>query len=453
MSQSRKGANARPDAASGANPRPGAASGANPRKVALHLLREVLDDGRALDEALARNSHLAKLDARDRGFARLILATALRRLGQIDAALDHCLDRPIKAKDVMLRHILRLGAAQLLFLETPPHAAVSTALDLAKGPRLAGQGGLLNAVLRRLSREGAEIVAAQDPARLNTPDWLWRSWCAAYGEATARAIAAAHLGEPPLDLSCKTDPEAWAGKLGAERLPGGSLRLPAGQGDVARLPGYAEGAWWVQDAAATLPARLLGAVAGKTVIDLCAAPGGKTAQLAAAGAEVIAVERAEGRLTRLRENLQRLSLGAATVAADASTWQPPAPADAVLLDAPCSATGTLRRHPDIAWLKGPDDVKALTQAQDSLLANAVGMVKPGGLLVYAVCSLQPEEGPERVAKLLAQDDRLERLPLAAADLPGLEEVITPDGDLRSLPCHLAGKGGLDGFYACRLRRT
>ena len=426
--------------------------GLNARKTALHLLREVLDQGRPLDEALARNPHIAKLEARDRAFARLLLVTTLRRLGQIDAALARCLDRPIKAKDVMLQHILRLGAVQLLFLETPPHAAVSTSLDLAKGPRLAGQRGLLNAVLRRLSREGRDLVADQDAARLDTPDWLWEPWCGAYGEDTARAIAEAHLGEPPLDLSCKSDPDKWAEKLSAELLPGGSLRLAGGQGDVARLPGYAEGAWWVQDAAAALPARLLGDVAGKTVIDLCAAPGGKTAQLAASGAEVIAVERAEGRLKRLQENLQRLGLGAAMVAADAAKWQPPAPADAVLLDAPCSATGTLRRHPDIAYLKGGQDVASLTQTQDKLLANAVKMVKPGGLLVYAVCSLQPEEGPQRIAALLAGDDRVERVAITADELPGLEEAVTPDGDLRSLPSQLAGKGGLDGFYACRLRR-
>ncbi|MGF1591780.1 MAG: RsmB/NOP family class I SAM-dependent RNA methyltransferase [Kiloniellaceae bacterium] len=425
---------------------------ADARKTALALLRAVLDDGRPLDEALARNPHLAKLEARDRAFARLLATTCLRRLGQVDAAIDHCLDRPIRAKDVALRHILRLGAVQLLFLETPPHAAVSTALDLARGPRLAGQRGLLNAVLRRLSREGAILVEGQDAPRLDTPDWLWSSWCAAYGEATARAIAAAHLVEPPLDLSCKESAEGWADRLGATLLPGGSLRLPAGQGDVTRLPGYAEGAWWVQDAAAALPARLLGEVSGKTVIDLCAAPGGKTAQLAAAGAEVIAVERSAERLKRLRENLDRLQLAAALVEGDAASWQPPAPADAVLLDAPCSATGTLRRHPDIAWLKDKAQIASLTAAQDRLLAHAVAMAKPGGLLVYAVCSLQPEEGPQRIHALLSSDDRVERLPLAAEELPGFEDCVTPEGDLRSLPCHLPEQGGLDGFYACRLRR-
>jgi 16S rRNA (cytosine967-C5)-methyltransferase len=425
---------------------------ADARKTALAVLRAVLDDGRPLDEALAGNPHVARLDARDRAFARLLLATVLRRLGQIDDALDRCLDRPIRSKDIALRHILRLGAAQLLFLETPPHAAVSTSLDLARGPRLAGQRGLLNAVLRRLSREGHDIVAAQDAERLNAPDWLWLPWCAAYGETIARAIAAAQLAEPPLDLSCKADPEAWAERLGASVLPGGTLRLPAGQGDVTRLPGYVEGAWWVQDAAAALPARLLGDITGKTVIDLCAAPGGKTAQLAAAGAEVIAVDRSTERLQRLQQNLHRLQLGAATVAADAAVWQPPAPADSVLLDAPCSSTGTLRRHPDIARLKDAAQIAGLIAAQDKLLANAVGMVKPGGLLVYAVCSLQPEEGAQRIDALLASDNRVERLPLQPGELPGLPDAITPAGDLRSLPCHLAAEGGMDGFYACRLRR-
>ena len=428
--------------------------GGDARRVALTILRAVLEEGRALDEVLAQNAQLPKLAPRDRGFARLLVATSLRRLGQIDAVLDHCLDRPIKAKDVMLRHILRLGAVQLLFLGTPAHAAVSTALDLARGPRLAGQRGLLNAVLRRLAREGEGLVTDQDAARLNTPDWLWEAWCGAYGETTAHAIAEAQLADPPLDLSCRENPETWAIALGAKILPGGSLRLPAGQGDVARLAGYGEGAWWVQDTAAAVPARLLGDVAGKTVIDLCAAPGGKTAQLAAGGATVIAVERAKHRLHRLDENLRRLGLKAATVGADATKWQPPSPAGAVLLDAPCSATGTLRRHPDIALLKSPDHIATLIKTQDRLLAAAAKMLKPGGLLVYAVCSLQPEEGPERIAHALEDNPDLERLPIKPEELPGMTEALTPEGDFRSLPCHLAGAGGLDGFYACRrIRRS
>ena len=424
---------------------------ADPRRCALELLQAVLHQGRALDEALAGHGGLARLEARDRAFARLLVATSLRRLGQIDALIDHCLERPLKAKFAGVRDLLRLGACQLVFLGTPAHAAVSTTVALATGPRLAGHRGLLNALLRRLAREGQELAAAQDAARLNTPDWLWHSWTGTYGEAVARAVAEVHLAEPPLDLTVKAEPAAWAEALGAQVLPSGSLRLPPGAGEVARLAGYGEGAWWVQDAAAALPARLLGPLQGKRIIDLCAAPGGKTAQLAAAGAQVTAVERSEKRLQQLTENLARLGLHAETAAADARSWRPAAPAAAVLLDAPCSATGTLRRHPDIAHLKGPEQVAPLTALQDELLAAALAMVAPGGTLVYAVCSLQPEEGPARIADLLASGGPAARLPIEPGELPDLAEAITPDGDLRSLPCHWAERGGIDGFYACRLR--
>ena len=432
--------------------RDGAARQEDPRSIALRLLGAVLRDGRPLDEALDEQKGLAGLEARDRAFARLLVATTLRRLGQIDALIAHCLDRPLKARAAHVRDLLRLGVCQLVFLGTPAHAAVSTSVALAGRLRPGGYKGLVNAVLRRLAREGQALAATQDAARLNTPDWLWASWSAAYGERTTRAIAEAHLADPPLDLSVKRDAGAWAGRLGARLLPTGGLRLPPGTGDIARLPGYDEGAWWVQDAAAALPARLLGEVAGRRVLDLCAAPGGKTAQLAAAGAEVTAVERSEARLGRLRDNLARLGLAAATVTADAAEWRPPAPAEAVLLDAPCSTTGTLRRHPDIAHLKGPTQLAALTSLQDRLLAAALAMVKPGGLLVYAVCSLQPEEGPARIAALLAGGAPTTRVPVAPGELDGLEELVTPEGDLRTLPCHLAEAGGMDGFYACRLRR-
>ena len=437
----------------------------NPRAVALRLLGAVLGQQKPLDEALAGEASFARLSPRDRAFVRNLVTTTLRRLGQIDAIVDACLDRPLKPKASELHDLLRLGVCQIAFLRTPAHAAVSTGVALAQGPRLAGFRGLVNAVLRRATREADALLAAQDAARLNTPDWLWQSWSEAYGEDTARAIAGAQLVEPPLDLTLKAgsrskaDPETWAERLGGSLLPTplplGSLRLPPGSGEIARLPGYAEGAWWVQDAAAALPARLLGDVAGQKVIDLCAAPGGKTAQLAAAGASVIAVERAPQRLKLLESNLKRLGLAAAMVAADATEWRPPQPADAILLDAPCSATGTLRRHPDIAWLKRAAQVPALTALQDRLLDSALAMLRPGGLLVYAVCSLQPEEGPERIDALLArraEGPGLERVPIKPEEVGGLPELITPEGALRSLPCHLAEHGGLDGFYACRLRR-
>ncbi len=426
----------------------------DPRALARDLLRAVLRERQPLDEAWAATKTLARLEPRDRAFARLLTATVLRRLGQIDALIAQCLDHPLKARHGDVRDLLRLGTAQLVFLGTPAHAAVSTTLDLAVGQEVAGYKGLLNAVLRRMAREGASLAAAQDVARLNTKKWLWDSWRAAYGEAGARAITEMHLREPPLDITARDEAarDDWAEALGAAVLPTGSLRLPPGSGEVTKLPGYGEGAWWVQDAAAALPARLLGEIRGKRVLDLCAAPGGKSAQLAAAGAQVTALDISAERLTRLKENLARLSLSAETVTADARDWRPEQAFEAVLLDAPCSATGTLRRHPDIAHLKGAKEVAKLTALQDRLLANAVHMLAPGGVLVYAVCSLQPEEGPARIAALMAGGVALERLPVQAEELGGPSDLVTPQGELRSLPCHLAESGGLDGFYACRLRR-
>ena len=422
------------------------------RSVALALVGQVLARSKPLDQVLAESRDLMRLEARDRAFARLLVVTLLRRLGQVDAVLGHCLERPLAPAMARTRGILRLGAVQLLFLGTPAHAAVSESLALAEA---VGQGrakGLINAVLRRIDREGEGVLADQDAARLNTPDWLWQSWSAAYGEETTRAVAEAHLAEPPLDLSVKDDPTVWAERLSAELLPTGSLRLESGQGAIERLAGYEEGAWWVQDAAATLPSRLLGDVKGLRVADLCAAPGGKTAQLAAAGAEVVAVERTRSRARRLEQNLARLQLSAEVVVADARSWQPDRPFDAVLLDAPCSATGTLRRHPDIAWLKAPADLPPLVALQDALLDAAVDMLAPGGCLVYATCSLQPEEGPDRIAALLSRRPDLSLVPVEAAELPGLAEAVTREGYLRSLPCHWSARGGLDGFFAARLRR-
>jgi 16S rRNA (cytosine967-C5)-methyltransferase len=251
-------------------------------------------------------------------------------------------------------------------------------------------------------------------------------------------------------LTVRDDPEGWAARLGGRVLPTGGVRLDSAA-LIEDLPGFAAGQWWVQDAAAALPARLFGRLEGRQVVDLCAAPGGKTAQLAAAGAEVIAVDRAAARLKRVTDNLARLGRSAATIAADATQWRPPGKVEAVLLDAPCSATGTIRRHPDIPWLKSPDDVATLAALQDRLLAAAVEMTAPGGILVYCTCSLQPEEGPQRIAALIAKGG-VERVAVSAAEVGGVPEFVTAEGDLRTLPCHLADEGGIDGFYAARLRR-
>ena len=424
------------------------------RAVACELLAAVLWRREALDDALLAHRGLAALTIRDRGFARLLVATTLRRLGQIDALIAHALASPLPDRARSVTNVLRLGVAQLVFLGTPSHAAVSTAVDLVEAIGHRGTKGLVNAVLRRMAREGEALAAAQDEGRLNTPPWLWQGWIATYGEATARAIATAHLNDPPLDLSVRQPVSALLSldRVGGALLPTGTVRCRPGVGNVAELPGFAEGLWWVQDAAAALPARLLGPVAGRTVIDLCAAPGGKTAQLAAAGARVVAVDRSAPRLGRLKDNLTRLSLAAETVTADVTSWRPAAPASLVLLDAPCSATGTIRRHPDIPHLKSASDVTRLARIQARLLAAAAMMLAPGGTLIYCVCSLEPEEGPRRIDELLAQDSRLRRRPIAADEIGGLAQCLTAAGDLRTLPCHLAPEGGLDGFYAARLAR-
>ncbi|HEY4133784.1 MAG TPA: transcription antitermination factor NusB [Alphaproteobacteria bacterium] len=463
------------------SPKPPAKSGPKPKRAiklppglaaraaATDALAAVLDKRRPLEEALAAVPGYDALEARDRAFARLLVATATRRLGQIDAMIKHCLERAVPRAGRMAEHILRIGTAQLMFLGTPAHAAVSAAVDHAEAMKLTAYKKLINAVLRRIAREGEELRDAQDAAKLNTPDWLWRSWTGAYGEATARAIADAHLAEPPLDITLMPGEPAkqWAERLEAHVLPTGALRRAADlSGAIGDLPGYDEGRWWVQDAAAALPAKLLLTALAKTkaaqVADLCAAPGGKTAQLAAvlnksAGARVVALDVNATRLGRLRQNLERLHLTAETLQADAGDWKPEQALDGVLLDAPCSATGTIRRHPDIARSKRADDVAKLGPVQERLLANAVAMLKPGGVLVYAVCSLEAEEGPKRIGALLDANPKLERLPVSPAEVGGLDVLITKKGDLRSLPSQAAlpakpALGGFDGFYAARLRR-
>jgi 16S rRNA (cytosine967-C5)-methyltransferase len=421
-----------------------------PRRTALELLVACLDKGQPLDEALSRHNGFPALDPRDRAFVRLLLATTLRRLGEIDTVLSLMIERPLQGAYALGHQILRLGAAQLLFLGTPAHAAVDTSVRLMESANQTHLKGLANAVLRKVARDGPKLPGDRDPARLNTPQWLWESWAESYGEDTTRAIAAAHLIEAPLDLTARSDVAFWAGRLEAEVLPTGTLRRPAG-GPITELPGFAEGTWWVQDAAASLPARLLGDIAGKRVADLCAAPGGKTLQLCAAGAQVTAVDISERRMIRLGESLTRAALSAELVTADASKWTPAEKFDAILLDAPCSGTGTLRRHPDIAWLKDEEDISRLTLTQDRLLVHALDLLTPGGTLVYAVCSLQEDEGLTRVESLLAREKRLERMPVQPAELPGLAEAITPAGDVRTLPSMWAERGALDGFYIARLR--
>lgn len=427
------------------------------RAVALAALTRILGNGHQtggqyLDEAFTAACRLQPLlPSRDRAFARLLVVTVLRRLGELDARINAFLDAPERlAADA--RHILRLGAAQLLYLGTPPHAVVDTAVGLAGSDRDAAvrrAKGLVNAVLRRIGAEGPKPM----PPALNLPDWLLESWTDRFGAETATAIATAQLREPPLDLSLKpaADRAALMAELTSRQIdvmtsPVGGLRLLEA-GNIEDLPGFAAGDWWVQDAAAALPARLLGVGPGDRVLDLCAAPGGKTAQLAASGATVTALDLAPKRLRRLRENLDRLGLAAELVAADGRDYRPDPPFDHVLLDAPCTATGTLRRHPDVQWLKSPADVDSLGPVQAALFDAAARMVRPGGRLIYCVCSLEAAEGPDQVARFLAAHPGFALDPVSAAELGDLAAARLADGTVQTLPSQ-----NVDGFYIARLRR-
>jgi 16S rRNA (cytosine967-C5)-methyltransferase len=428
------------------------------RRIAADILENVLRRGRPLDEQLhdiSEQGEFSRLSDRDRALVRALAATVLRRLGTLRHLLGRYLERGFPPVAARGESALLIGAAQILWLDVPDHAAVDIAVRLARADRHGTRyAGLVNAVLRRMIREGGRALAQVDSATLDTPDWLLARWTRNYGATTAHAIAAAHGREAALDFSVKGEPLHWAEKLGGRVLPTGSVRAIV-HGGVTQLPGYGEGAWWVQDAAAALPARLLGELTGCTVADLCAAPGGKTAQLAAAGAHVVAVDRATHRLGRLRQNLARLDLRADIVEADVLEWQA-GPFDAVLLDAPCSGTGTIRRHPDIPWIKRQADISALVSVQQRLLARAAELVRPGGLLVYCTCSLEPEEGSEIVRDFLAGARNFRRRPMTAGEAEIPADWLTPEGELRTLPCYLPdpdpAMAGVDGFYAARLER-
>jgi len=421
------------------------AHGLPARAAALDLLTAALGGRAGMDEGLSHPA-LAALDGRDRAFARALVMATLRHLGPIDSALQA---RVKKAPPDKVVQILRLGVAQAFVLKTPAHAAVTTAVDLvAQDKGLQMFKGLVNAVLRGLLREPPDL----DEPELMAPSWLYARWRAAFGPEAAHAIAATIAQEPATDLSLKDPGQAaeLAAALEAVVLPGGSLRT-ARRGDVSTWPGFAEGGWWVQDAAAAIPARLLGVEAGQTALDMCAAPGGKTLQLAAAGAQAVALDRSAPRLKRVAENLARTGLTAAVVAADAATWPDKRVFDAVLLDAPCSATGTFRRHPDVLWAAKPSDVAGLAAVQSKLLDAAARRTRAGGRLVYCVCSLEPEEGEGQVAAFLARTPGVTLDPIAEGEGGAPAASLRPDGALRILPHHL--EGGLDGFYVARFRKA
>ncbi len=411
------------------------------RRAALRLLTAVLGQGQPLDAALP--AALAGVDhPADRALARNLASGVLRWLIDLDALIDGATPRPLPP-DARARTALRIGLAGHLLLATPAHAVIATTLALVEG----GPRRLTHAVLSRLLREGAAL-----PATPTLPEPYARRWRLAWGGDAVAAAAAALGREPPLDLTLRDAGATadWATRLGGVSLAPGHVRLMR-PGAIPDLPGFADGAWWVQDIAAGLPARLLGAARGTTVLDLCAAPGGKTLQLAAAGAAVTAVDVSDARLDRLRANLVRTRLAATVVAADALAWAPDGRFDAILLDAPCSATGVFRRHPDVLHLKGGRDLAPLLELQATLLDRAVGWLAPGGRLVFATCSLERAEGEDQLAAALDRHPDLRLDPVAAGELP--PGFAASDGAVRVLPGTLAEAGGVDGFFIARLVKT
>lgn len=432
--------------------------GLAPRLAAAAALSDIVMNGRGLDEAFAAAAQHPRfptgLEDRDRALARSIVIVSLRRLGTLRRFLGRLLDKGLPKKSGQLEWILIVTAAQILFLDVPDHAAVNACVQAVRfDPASQGFAALANAVARNVARQRDEHES--DDPFADTPTWLATRWRKTYGDAAAAAIAAAHRAEVPLDVTVKSDPASWAERLGGDMLATGSIRLPTGSTPVPDLPGYSEGGWWVQDAAAALPARLLRAEAGERVADLCAAPGGKTAQLCLTGATVTAVDRSAERLKRFAANLERLGFSAEAEVADITAYAA-APFDAILLDAPCTATGTMRRHPDVGWTKRASDITTLSALQSRMLDRAASLLRPGGRLVYCTCSLEPEEGEAQIAAVMRRNPDLVRSPIAPDEIGGLADSLTALGELRTLPFHPARLEpplvGLDGFYAARLVR-
>jgi 16S rRNA (cytosine967-C5)-methyltransferase len=427
---------------------PGLAS----REAAARAIETTLGARIQLDDALAKETLL--LDARDASLARAIAVTAFRHYGTLHRALDARLERGLASLPRPAQAILLAAAAQIVHLDAADHAAVDLAVTQVRGlPQGMRFAGLANAVLRRLSEQAGTLRAQAETDGITLPQWLDETLEVCWGVDALAAMRRIMAHESALDITVRGDAERWAALLDAELLPTGSLRL-RGRTPVHELSGYDSGAWWVQDASAAIPVRLLGDVAGLRVADLCAAPGGKTLQLAAAGAQVTAVDRSAPRLQRLVANLARVGLSADIRASDAASFTA-APFDAVLLDAPCTATGTIRRHPDIAWTKTPADQGKLAALQGRLLDQAVNLTRPGGRLVFCTCSLQPEEGEDQIASLLARRGDVRLVPIRAGEI-GVPEAVTPEGFFRALPHQLPGPtprmSGWGGFFAARLER-
>ncbi|NWK94937.1 SAM-dependent methyltransferase [Sphingobium lactosutens] len=425
------------------SPRPDDVPGFPARRAALRLLDAVLRRGDPLE--LALHGAAQGLPQSDRALVHAIAAEVLRHLPDLDALIDGA-TKQILPDDAKARMVLRIALVQTLVLGTPAHAAIATALPLVDG----GPRKLVHGVFGTVTR-GEPVLP--DPPTL--PAEVVERWTGQWGEAMPQAAAIAYAVRPPVDVTLRDAAETakWTTELNGASFAPGHVRLPANsdQGAIADLPGFAEGAWWVQDIAASCAARLLGAGEGRTILDLCAAPGGKTMQLAAAGWHVLSVDQSKKRLERLSENLTRTTLSATVVPADLRQWQPDAPVDAILLDAPCTATGIYRRHPDVLHRIGPRQIAELAELQGELLARAAGWLKPGGRIVYATCSLEQAEGEEQVERFLAAHPDFALVPATVAELPE-DMAPTSQGWLRSLPDMLADRGGADGFFIARLAR-
>lgn len=425
--------------------------GLGSRMAAAKILSAVLEKKTSLDgmmDAEHGNPTYRALSLADRALVRAIVNTALRHLPRIEAALSMLLDGPLPQGARSLHHVLVVGATQMLYLDVPDHSAVDLAVEQAhRDPRNKRFVKLVNAVLRRLGREKDQVLQAVSSVPV-LPDWFYARLEKVYGAEAAARMAEAQLTPSVIDITVKSDPALWAEKLNGTVMPNGSVRLGTFEGAVSALDGFDDGEWWVQDFSASLPVKLMGDLTGKRVADLCAAPGGKTAQLILSGAKVTALDQSGNRLKRLRENLGRLKLQAETIESNMLKFQPEELFDAVLLDAPCSSTGTLRKHPDVCWTKDESDIAKLAGLQEQMLRHAIMLVKPGGIIVFSNCSLDPSEGEDVVAKVLASE-AVERVPVSAADFSGLEKAINAAGDLRTTPDMF---GGVDGFFATVLRR-
>jgi 16S rRNA (cytosine967-C5)-methyltransferase len=430
------------------------------RQVALLLLDHILGQKQPLDTAFENSGEFRSLPSPDRIFCRTLVATALRRLGQIDDLISKAEASPDQKKTghktLLLRNIFRLGTAQIMFMDVPAHVAVDTSVRIAELHRMDRQKDSVASLLRILARIGKEWLSRQDEARLNTPEWLLKIWIDDYGLKTAAQIARANMAEAPLDITLRDESERnyWASNLKASEVGKDTLRRMT-DGPVHEITGYNEGSWWPQDAAAAIPAALFGNLTGKTVIDLCATLNGKSAQLAARDANVIAINRSAQNLKKLESQLAGLRLAEKMqgIASDAASWQPKEAPQFILVDAPCTGTGTIRRHPDIMHLKSMRDLESAVHMQMHILANAFHILAPGGVLVYCACSLQKVEGEDQINYLLSENASAAKIAITPGEIGGLADCITENGDIRTLPFHLAASGGLDGYFISRITKV